>query len=354
MVKFGTATLIGPDGKLNHDRMASIADQVNELRRRGVEVALVTSGAIGTGTAELKLARRPSLLPELQAAAAVGQVKLMAAYEHFFSERGFHAAQVLLTREDFDDRLRYLNASNALHSILAFGATPVINENDTVSTEEIAFGENDVLSALVSSLLRADILVILSVVSGLYDGGKVVPVVEKVTDEIRALATGERSKNGTGGMESKLEAARIATSSGAAMIVASGEEANILPRLMSGEQLGTIFLPTAKRMDGRKRWIGFGGRPKGRIVVDDGARAALTRGGKSLLPSGVTSVSGGFERGDLVSVTGADGAEFARGLVNYSASEVARIKGLRTTEIAKTLGEKLYDEVIHRDNLVVS
>jgi glutamate 5-kinase len=260
---------------------------------------------------------------------------------------------VLLTREDLDDRVRYLNASHALHTLLSFGAVPVINENDTVSVEEITFSDNDILSALVANLLRADLLILLSVVQGLYDGARVLPVVQRITDDIRALATGERSEGGKGGMESKLEAAAIATRAGAAVVLACGGEPNVLVRLMEGEALGTLFVPAPMKMQGRKRWIGFGGRPKGRIIVDEGARAALIRGGKSLLPSGVTGVSGEFARGDVVAIAGPDGREFARGLVNFSAKEIGRIKGLRSSAIATALGEKLYDEVIHRDNLVV-
>ena len=357
VVKLGTALLTSPNGRLDEARLAALAAQVNRLGAQGREVVLVSSGAIGAGMSALGLPRRPTRLPELQAAAAVGQGKLMAAWEAAFSVHGRHVAQVLLTRDDFDNRARYLNIANTLRQLLAFGAVPVVNENDTISVEEIplTFGDNDILSALVANLLRADVLIVLSVVGGLLDAqGRVTPLVERVNDAVRALASGERSRGGVGGMASKLEAARIATEAGAAAVVADGREPDVLPRLLAGETLGTFFPPSARRMQSRKRWIRYGRRPKGRLVVDEGARRALVALGRSLLPSGIRAVEGPFDRGDLVAVAGPDGAEFARGLANYSSGEVERIRGLKSAAIAKVLGEKLYDEVIHRDNLVIS
>jgi len=356
VIKLGTAVLCRPDGRLDERRLATIADQVHGLRERCIEVVLVSSGAIGAGMGALGLPKRPSRLPSLQAAAAVGQGKLMAAWEACFRRHGYHAAQVLLTREDFDDRARYLNMSNTLRQLLAFGAVPVVNENDTISVDEIplTFGDNDILSALVANLLEADVLIMLSVVEGLYDArGRVVPCVERITDAVRALASGVRSHGGIGGMESKLEAARMVAGGGGAAIIADGRARDVLLRLFEGGECGTLFPPTAARMRGRKRWIGFGRRPRGRLSVDEGARRAVVERGKSLLPSGVTGVSGAFERGDLVAVVGPDGEEFARGLVNYTAAEIARIQGLKSGAIVRVLGEKLYDEVIHRDNLAL-
>jgi len=360
VVKVGTAVLSRPDGFLDYDHVARLAEQAHRLRERGLSTIIVSSGAIGAGMAELGIGRRPTNLPALQAVAAVGQGKLIGAYEACFQGRGYHAAQILLTRQDFEDRARYLNASDTLRTLLKLGAVPVINENDTTSVEEIAFSDNDLLSAFVTNLAGAHLLVMLTVVDGLCavykrgECGRVIPVVDRITDEVRRMAAPDVSPGGLGGMRSKIEAADLVTSAGETAIVANGREPDVLCRIFDGEPLGTLFLPARRRMSSRKRWIGLTSRPRGALVVDDGAREALVRRGRSLLASGIIEVRGRFARGDPAAVLDRSGAEFARGLVNYSSPETERIKGLRSAAIRKVLGHKPYDEVIHRDNLVVS
>ena len=360
VVKVGTAVLCEASGALDYGQVRRLAEQVDFLHSAGVKVVVVTSGAIGAGMAALGLAERPTALPLLQASAAIGQGKLMAAYERVFSERGYHAAQILLTREDLDERARYLNASNTLRALLDMGAVPVVNENDTVSVEEIGFLENDALAMLVAGLARADLLVALSSIDGLYenpdapaDQRRVVDLVEGVDEAVTALASGEMSARGRGGMTAKLDAVRSATSVGIPVIIANGREPEALPRLFRGERLGTIFMPAAAKMRSRKMWIGFGSRPRGVIVVDEGARRAIVDRGTSLLPSGVCEVEGAFRPGDVATLATKAGGEFARGLANYSAEDVKRICGLKTSEIADALGSCPYEEVIHRDNLVL-
>lgn len=360
VVKVGTAVVTDKAGFLDRNQAAELSRQVIELRIMGYDVAIVSSGAIGAGIGELGLKGRPKTLPELQAAASVGQGKLIAAYDECFKKRGFHAGQILLTREDFENRKRYLNASNTIHALFKLKIIPVINENDTISTDEIAFGDNDTLSALVTNLLRADLLIMLSSVDGLYADSpsagkraKIVPVVESITDEIKRLAFRDKTERGVGGMETKLQAAAIATNSGETVIIANGRERDVLLKIMQGNSVGTLFLPVKQKLTSRKRWIGFSIRPRGRIFVDKGAVEALTKKGKSLLASGITALEGNFEKGDVVSILGQDGVEFARGLINYSSNDVKRIVGLNTQTISKTPGSKPYDEVIHRDNMVL-
>ena len=363
VVKIGTAALSNETGGLDEAKVARLAGQVHALRKRGLQVAIVSSGAIGAGMNALHVERRPARLPELQACAAIGQGRLAAVYDRCFQRRGYHAAQMLLTRDDFDDRRRYLNASNALHAILEYGAVPLINENDTISVEEIAltFTDNDSLAAMVTHLVGAEMLILLTVVDGLYRNPNaapserhVLPVVTKVTDKVRRLAAASRSRGGKGGMASKLEAARTASSAGAIVVIANAQEDRVLERVFDGEPLGTLFLPAVERMASRKRWLRFGSRPKGTVVVDAGARRALTAQGKSLLPSGIVRVRGEFARGDLVAVSDETGNEFARGLVNYGADEMKKILGRKTSAIRRILGEAPYDEAIHRDHLVLN
>ena len=363
VVKIGTAALSSESAGLAETRVAALADQVHALRQRGMQVAVVSSGAIGAGVDALRLKDRPGRLPEQQACAAIGQGRLAAVYERCFQQRGYHAAQMLLTRDDLDDRRRYLNVSNALHAILDYGAVPLINENDTTSVEELAlsFTDNDILAAMVTNLLSADLLVLLTVVDGLYQNPnadaphkQVLSLVAKVTDEVRQLATASRSLGGRGGMVSKLEAAGMATSSGAITVIANARKSRVLERILDGEKVGTLFLPARVRMTSRKRWLRYSSRCKGTVSVDDGARRALAERGKSLLPSGIVKVAGRFLRGDLVSICDESGEEFARGLVNYSADDMARILGHKTASIRRILGEAPYDEAIHRDHLVLN
>jgi glutamate 5-kinase len=354
VVKVGSNVLTTGGRGLDTHAIGRLADEVHALRERGCEVVLVSSGAIAAGLSLLGIERRPHTLPELQATAAVGQSRLMAVYDQCFSRHGFRAAQVLLTYADLEDRTRYLNIRNTLRSLLRFGAVPVINENDTVAVDEIRFGDNDSLSSFVAHLLPADLLVLLSVVDGLLDkAGKVVQVVRRVTDEVAALADGSKSSRGTGGMESKLRAARYATEAGQLCVIANGTRPGVLASIMNGEPVGTLFVPSAARIRSRKRWLGFVKRPRGVLTVDEGARHALAERGKSLLASGVREVSGHFQQGDVVAVAGPDGRPFAQGMINYDSEQMARIKGLRTPDIRKLLGQFLYEEVIHRDNMVI-
>jgi glutamate 5-kinase len=353
VVKLGSQLLAGADGRLDRQFLASIARQVGELRQRGVLVTLVSSGAVAAGLAELSLAKRPTDLAKLQAVAAVGQRRLMDAWAEAFTP--MHVAQILLTREDIDAKTRFLNLRNTVLAIHEFGAVPVINENDTVSTDEmvkITFGDNDILSALVTQSLRADLLVLLSVVDGILDSsGSPVRMVDSL-EAAKSLVRVEKSSLGKGGFNSKLEAARIVTESGEAMVVAHGRMENLLPRLLDGEEVGTLFVPGRKRRPGRVRWI-VSARPAGSIMVDDGAAVAVGQKNRSLLAAGVVRVDGAFRRGDVVAIVNQAGASIARGLSNYSSADLDRVRGKKTAEVRALLAEAAYDEVIHRDNLLV-
>lgn len=361
VVKIGTGVLTTEDGYVDKKQIQRLAEQVVELKKLGYHVVVVSSGAVGSGMGELGIEKRPGTLPELQAVAAIGQSKLISAYDDCFKLHGYHAAQILLTREDFEDRQRYLNTCNTIHTLFQLNAIPVVNENDTISVDEIKFGDNDALSALVTNLLNAELLIILSSVDGLYDKfptGKskaaVIPVVENVSDETRQLAFDFKTKRGVGGMQTKLEAASVVTNAGEAMIIANGRTDGVLKKIVQGMHIGTLFLPKEEKMTSRKRWIGYTIKPRGAIYVDEGAMHALTEKGKSLLASGIVSVEGTFHKGDTISVCGKEnGAIIARGMTNYSSEEIERIKGCSTSHIAKVLGYKLYDEVIHRDNMVI-
>ena len=361
VVKIGTGVLTTDDGYVDKEQIQRLAGQVVELKKMGYDVVVVSSGAIGSGMGELGIEKRPSTLPELQAVAAIGQSKLIGTYDECFKLHGYHAAQILLTREDFEDRQRYLNTCNTIHTLFQMNAIPVVNENDTISVDEIKFGDNDALSALVTNLLNAELLIILSSVDGLYDRfptakskAAVVPMVENISHEVKQLAFDSKTARGVGGMQTKLEAASVVTNAGEAVIIANGRMDNVLKKIVQCENVGTLFLPKEEKLTSRKRWIGYTIKPKGKIYVDDGAMHALAEKGKSLLASGIVSVEGAFGKGDIVSVCKKeDRAIFARGLINYSSQEIEKIKGCNTSHIAKVLGYKLYDEVIHRDNMVI-
>lgn len=355
VIKLGTQVLSDGEGRLDAAFVASIAGQVAMLRERGVRVTLVSSGAIGAGLRELNLPKRPTDLAKLQAVAAVGQRRLMDVWAAAFAPHAMPVAQILLTREDVDDRARFLNVRNTIHAAHELGAVPVINENDTISTDElvkISFGDNDILAALVTHALRADLLLLLSVVDGILDAaGNSVRLVESL-DAVRELVRKEKSALGRGGMNSKLEAARMVTESGEAMVIADGRMENVLPRVLAGEELGTLFVPAGRKRSGRSRWIGSA-RALGKIVVDEGAAAAVAGKNRSLLPAGITQVDGAFERGDVVEILSPAGVCVARGLTNYSSEDIDRIRGKKTAEVRALLAEGAYDEVVHRDNLVV-
>ena len=360
VVKVGTSVLTGPDGTLDPTRIGHLAEQISAVMDTGRKVALVSSGAVGAGMGQLGLTRRPDNLRQLQAAAAVGQAYLIRAYDEGLRRHGRHAAQLLLTHEDFDSRPRYLNMRNTLTALFEWDAVPVINENDTISVDEIKFGDNDLLAAMVTNLLRAPLLVILSVVDGLYRTdpgstgvGEPIRLVPNLDGDVLGLAGTSRSALGKGGMRSKLEAARSVTRAGGSVIIASGKAPEPLTRILAGEPVGTLFLARGSTQGARKRWIGLTARPRGHFVVDAGARRALEAGTKSLLAIGIVEVVGEFEKGDVVGIRDAEGLEFARGLTNYATAEARRIQGLRTEQARQALGQALYDEVVHRDNLVL-
>jgi glutamate 5-kinase len=355
VIKLGSQLLSDKEGRLDAAFLANIAAQVAELRRRGVLVTIVSSGAIAAGLRELNLPKRPTDLGKLQAVAAVGQRRLMDTWAAAFGPHALPVAQILLTREDIDDRARFLNVRNTVHAVHAFDAVPIINENDTISTDElvkISFGDNDILAASVTQALRADVLCLLSVVDGVLDEqGQPRRLIEEVAGA-RSLVRTDKSSLGKGGMTSKLNAAQMVTGSGEAMLVAHGRTDNLLPRLLDGEPLGTLFVPAVRKRGGKNRWVGVA-RPAGTVHVDDGAAAAVGGKNRSLLPAGVVRVEGAFGRGDVVAVVGPGGATLARGLTNYSADDILRIRGMKTQQVRALLADEAYDEVIHRDNLVL-
>ena len=360
VIKVGTTTLTDEKGMLDRAYLSSLVGQVADVKARGMDELLVTSGAIRAGIERMGLAERPQTMPEKQAAAAVGQSLLMQVYSEIFGQYGITTGQVLLTREDFGDRRRYLNARNTMLTLFRHDVVPIVNENDTVAVDEIRVGDNDNLAALVAASLEADLLILLSDVAGLYDAdpskspdAKVIPTVTEIDGRIRSVAGGARGASGTGGMRTKIEAAEIAMSCGVTMIVADGRRPNVIPDIVAGKQVGTTFLPKTEPLCGRKRWIAFGAPARGGIVVNEGAKKMICERGKSLLAVGVMGVKGDFAGGDMVNVLDGQGNQFARGFVNYSAGEVERIKGRRSSDIESILGYKDFDEVIHRDNMVL-
>jgi len=361
VVKIGSSLLAPEETKVRGERVRSFAAQVASLRKSGRGVIIVSSGAIASGMRLLGMRTRPTAVEQKQALAAIGQPDLMRLYSAAFGRRGVRVAQVLLTQDDLRDRKRFLHARAALEVLLDRGVVPIVNENDAVAVDEIRMGDNDTLSALVALLCGADLLVLLSDVDGLYrgdprrdSGAARVAVVDRITAEVRKWA-GVRpgSAVGSGGMATKLKAAGMVTRAGHAVLIARGTDRDVLTRAFDGGDCGTLFLPAGTRMPAHKRWLAFGVKPAGSIAVDAGARTALTGGGKSLLPKGITRVTGEFRAGDAVSVLDEDGFEFARGIASYSSREILMIKGLATAEIARVLGARRADEVIHRDHLVV-
>lgn len=362
VVKVGTRVLTRPDGTLDDERVAAISDQLAAVKQQGRQVVLVSSGAVAAGLGRLGLDRRPTNLAELQAAAAVGQSRLLEAYDRALSRNGIHAAQVLLTAEDLQDRSRYLNVRNTLLALFRFGAIAVINENDTVSVEElqISFGDNDRLAALVTNLLQAPLLVLLSDVEGLFDGNPAdsgVQLLPTVTDLAGAQRTlvHDRKEAGfsTGGMASKLQAAQIAVAAGENVVIANGRRENVLLDVLAAKDVGTLIVAEGPAVAARKRWIGWSAHPRGKLRLDDGAKQAVIDRRRSLLAVGVAGVEGEFAKGDVVALCDAANVEFARGLSNYSAAEVAKIAGEPTERIAELLGHCPYGSVVHRDNLIV-
>jgi glutamate 5-kinase len=355
VVKIGTNALTGAAGHLDTGLIGHLAEQVAVLAGKKVQVTLVSSGAIGAGVTELGLTGRPRDLPLLQATASVGQSILMGHFAEGFKPHGLHVGQILITRSDFEDRERYLNLRNCITALHRAQCVPVINENDSVAVAEIRFGDNDLIAAQVTNLLRADLLILLSVVDGLLDeNGKTIPVVQDVDDATNHVDDAQKSSRGTGGMGSKLVAAGTVKTAGEPVVIANGKRRNVIVDLLAGVETGTLIVPATRRMSSRSRWIGLTARPKGTLVVDDGAVKAL-RANKSLLAMGIVGVEGEFESGDAVRITDKAGAEVARGLCNYSRGEVEVIKGHKSGEFARLLKMETYwDEVIHRDDLVVA
>ncbi len=362
VIKIGSGVISDHSG-LDLDRIATLCEDVHALRQRGYEVILVSSAAVAAGKADLgiKGSARNLPLPLKQAAAAIGQSRLMRAYKDALRKHGLTAAQVLLTRDDLANRRRYLNARNTLMTLLEYGVVPIINENDTVVIDEIRFGDNDNLSAMATNLVEAQLLVILSDVDGLYDSdprhnaeARLISEVERITPEIEAMAGQEETLLGTGGMTTKLKAAKRATLFGAGTAIINGLTPHNLLYLFDGHELGTYFLPARDPMAARKHWIAFTKKPKGKLILDDGAHNAVAERGKSLLPSGIRQLDGTFERGDAVRLCDLNGKEFAKGVTNYNSAELIRIIGKNTREILQILGYQYGDEVVHRDNLVIS
>jgi glutamate 5-kinase len=360
VVKIGSQILSSAAG-LEEQRVERLARDIAELHNEGKEPVVVSSGAVAAGMTRLGWKERPRTIPEKQALAAVGQIKLMALYEKFFSGFEKSVAQVLLTHEDLANRQRYINAKHTFQMLLESGIIPVVNENDTVAVEEMKFGDNDHLSALVATLLGADLLVILSDVEGVYDhdprvhkDARLIPLVQDVRKLKESLVGESRSSFGTGGIATKIGAAEEAAAAGIPTIITSGLHERPIRRVFDPrEAIGTLVLPEENRLTHRKHWIAYNLKPMGEIVVDHGAHEALVKKGKSLLPSGLKEVRGIFGVGDCVRCLDPLGEEFARGLVNYSAQELNQIKGLHTSKIEKALGYKAYDEIIHRDDLVL-
>src|SRR5262245_46961836 len=328
VIKVGTNVLADPSGQLDSRRIPSLADQLHRIRSSGRKVVLVSSGAIGAGVGKLGLGKRPADLPHLQACASVGQSALMQVYQESLAPYGVHTAQILLTAGDFDNRARYLNVRNTILTLFEYSALPIINENDTVSVAEIKFGDNDHLAAMVTNLLRAPLLILLTNVDGLFSDdprsnpdAELVATVPHIDHTVTEMAGASKSVLGTGGMRSKLRAARLATAAGEAVVMANGSHNGILDQVFAGEQVGTLFLPHGEDVPAWKRWVGFTARPRGIVRIDDGARRALIEQGKSLLPVGVKAVEGEFGKGDVVVVYDANGVEVARGLSNYSSDD---------------------------------
>ena len=360
VIKVGSFILASPDHTLNTEMIRNLVSQVAALKDEGMEIIIVSSGAIAAGIRQLGLPSVPQSMPKKQAAAAVGQSILIWEYERNFQEAGHQVAQVLLTHDDLANRHRFLNAKNTLGELLSFGVIPIINENDTVSVDEIKMGDNDLLSATVATMAQAQLLIVVSDVEGLYtgdptmdEGARLLSEVEDITPEIEQAAGLPTSDVGSGGMATKVQAAKSAGLMGIPTIIVSGRQPDIIRQALEGDKVGTFFLPDKDRLAARKHWLRYTLKPKGSITVDEGAMQAITKRGKSLLPSGIVKVEGRFEYGDAVSLQGLNGKEIGRGLSNYTLDELRKIQGHHTKDIEALLGYKYYDEVVHRDNLVL-
>nr|WP_320146094.1 glutamate 5-kinase [uncultured Anaeromusa sp.] len=360
VVKVGTSTLTHETGKLNFFRIERLVRELSDMVNQGKEIVLVSSGAVGAGMERLGLTEKPKTIPEKQAAAAVGQGVLLHVYEKIFAEYGQTVGQVLLTREDSVKRSRYVNSRNTLLQLLAMGVIPIINENDAVAVDELKIGDNDTLSAMVGTIVDADLIIILSDVDGVYTANpqtnpeaKLLSEIAEITPEIDELAGGPGSMRGTGGMYTKIQAAKIAVNAGIALVIASGAQDGIVREILTGQAVGTLFPSQHNRLQVRKSWLAFGARIAGDVQVDSGCAKAIVKTGSSLLAAGIVKVQGEFEQGKTIRILDPNGRELARGLSNYSSSEIERIRGKHTDEIFSVLGYKTTDEVVHRDHLVL-
>jgi len=360
LIKIGSSVLSDPVTVINFNAFAGLVDQIALLKSKGCEIVIVSSGAIAIGLRKLGIKQRPQNIPLKQAAAAVGQTGLMENYDRFFKEKNIKVAQVLLTDLILKNRSRFLNARNTLFTLLELGIIPIINENDSVVVDEIKLGDNDNLASITTNLIEADLLIILTDRDGLYEtnpqknkGSRLVPLVTKITRKVEGFADESTSSQGVGGMATKIASAKHATKYGIPVIIANGLAPNILDSIFQGDEVGTLFLPQKSKIPSRKHWIAYTLKPKGDLIIDDGAKEAILKKRKSLLPIGVVAIKGDFKFGDSVCIVDKKQKEIARGLANYSSSELKQILGISSKEIKRILGYRHYDEVVNRDDLVV-
>ncbi|HPC73769.1 MAG TPA: glutamate 5-kinase [Syntrophales bacterium] len=360
LIKIGTGVLAGADG-LDLNIVEQLVDEMVQLRSKGIQIVIVTSGAIASGKHRMGITGKLKSMPQKQACAAIGQGRLMRIYSNAFGKHSVYVAQILLTMSDLTDRTRFINVRNTLSTLMDWNVVPIINENDTVSVDEIKFGDNDHLAAMIANIIQADILINLTNTEGLFDrnpAGKqrarLIKLVHEITDEIESMATAEADPLGMGGMRSKVIAAQKVTACGIPYIIARGKTKGILADVFGGREKGTLFLPSPQPLTSREYWIAFTLKSRGKLFLDDGAKNAIVNQGKSLLPSGIIRVEGDFNVGDPVICIGTDGKVFAKGLVNFNSADIQKIQGLKTTKIEQVLGRKDYDEVIHRDNMAVA
>ena len=359
LIKIGSGVLTGKEG-LDLNIIDQLVDDIAGQKKRGLHVVMVTSGAVASGRHRMGITRKLKNMPEKQAAAAIGQGRLMRVYSNAFGRHGLNVAQLLLTMSDLTDRKRFINVRNTLSQLLEWGVIPIINENDSVSVDEIKFGDNDHLAAMMANIIEADLLINLTNTDGLYDRNpktsrkaKAIKLVREITAEIEAAATADADPVGTGGMKSKIMAAQKVTACGIPYVIASGKKQGVLDEIFAGAETGTLFLPMTNCLSSKEHWIAFTLRARGKLMLDDGARNAILSRGKSLLPSGIIGVEGDFAAGDAVACFDSEGRQIAKGLVNYTSEEIKKIQGLKTSRIEQVLGYKHYDEVIHRDNMAV-
>ena len=361
VVKLGTRVLTTPQRRFDKKNVDRIVNEIAVLKERGVEIIIVSSGAIAAGMGRMDFTQRPGSIPQLQALAAIGQNILVHNYKLLFKKHGIAVGQVLLTVDDFNDRRRYVHVQHAMESLLGMGAVPIVNENDSVGIEEVKVGDNDNLSSYVTLMVNADLLVLFSDVEGLFTGNpqvhsnrpSLIHTVRKISPELEDFSSGKAGVDGIGGMTTKLEAAERITRAGESVVIAHGKKHSLLD-IIEGKSVGTFFMPLSERMVSRKRWISLTAKTNGTIIVDDGAKRAVITGGKSLLPSGIANIKGKFREGDVVKIISGNGEEIGRGLTAYSSDEILKIMGKKSTEISGILGYHMGDEIIHRNNMVVA